>query len=148
MLPGAVPNLAFLDEVWTQVLALVLPVATPAQVHLYVNQPTLQPNMVVGAFTEATYAGYAAVPVPHWLVATTPGNAQLITYPTSVCAFTATGTLAGQTAYGYWIDDHAGNLVQAEYFPAPVPMSAPGDQINFLPGVGLGFWQSTALIVP
>lgn len=145
---AATVNLAYLQEVWAEILTAVFPIATLPKVHLFTNSPTLQPGMVVAAFTEATFSGYAATAIAGLLASTTPGNTQVVTYPTGVVTFTFTGSGTGTTVNGYYITDHANNLVSAEYFPDPVPLSVTNDSVSFLPGFGIGPFSASIIMVP
>lgn len=140
-------TIAYFNEVWTQILAVIFPTLHLPTVHLFTNTPTLQPTMQPGDFTEAVFTGYSPVTISGFIAPTFPANGQAQAYPTDVVTFTSTGT-GTDTVNGYFIKDNAGFLVSAEYFPNPVPFTATGDTVSFLPGFGIGPGLNSAVIVP
>lgn len=96
-------------------------------VSLYTNDYVPQPTDVVGAYTEASFTGYASAA----LTLTGPIN----TGPTTqgmigTVTFTMSAVTAGtQTVYGYFLSDGAGNFQGAEKFAAQQLFVNPGDTL-------------------
>lgn len=90
--------------------------------------PTI--DTVAGAFTEATFNGYASqTPIgfgaPSVLLPSGQGLGN-----TSPGWFFAAGSglvIPGETVLGYWIDDGAAAMYLIEVFDSPVPFAAFGD---------------------
>jgi hypothetical protein len=94
------------------------------RVRLFSNNYTPDNAMVIGSFTECTFAGYAAVAPAGWTVPVVA--AHLATSQANPVTFTITaGT---QNVYGYYVTNVAGTVVYfAERDPAaPVVLAAAG----------------------
>jgi hypothetical protein len=107
------------------------PLLTTPTVHLYTaatNPPS--PQSAVADFTEATFAGYAAV-----VLASLVGPVLL---PSSEgyglighADFIGGAVVSpGQVIIGYWIDDGTATFYAGEAFQNPIPISVPGDFIS------------------
>lgn len=108
--------------------------ATDVVLHLYVNDVTPAEADVVGDYTEATAAGYAAATLTggSWTVSTTGG--------------TTSGAYAQQdfviteatTVYGYYVTDVAGTtLLWAERFGTTAVLGSGGGTISITPSIEL-----------
>lgn len=98
-----------------------------AEVHLYTNTPAIDPDNVVGDFTEATFTGYAAVTTVTWGAPGNVSNVGLVVY--SQVTFTAGAvTPPGEDVQGYYLTDSgASNVYAAEQFDDPVSFNESGD---------------------
>jgi len=109
---------------------VTLPVAAPfnlTSVRLFTNVFNPSVDMVIGDFTEATFAGYAVVAGLVWLG---PVNLAAAIYGMHVEAnFLAIDPIvAAENVEGYYLTDAAGTeLRAAERFPTPVPFAQGGD---------------------
>lgn len=104
---------------------------------LFKNNVALSPDMVVGAFEEADFAGYA---VPTEVVWGTPyidddNNAVMVGDQKT---FVATGDTPVNTIYGYYITTTAGVLKYAERLETPVVIAATGEGLTVVPKITLG----------
>jgi hypothetical protein len=91
--------------------------------------------LVVSAFTEATFAGYAAVSMATaWT--TTAGNPSEATRPQ--VTFTRTSTGAVQNVFGYYVTRNSdGVLMWFEHFDAAIPVEINGDAVIVTPRLTL-----------
>jgi len=107
--------------------------ATPF-VHLWTAGPTnLLPTALPADFTEATFAGYAAVALPLPLVGPINVDAQHIGDHSPADFLGGAVVFPGQSILGYWVDEAAaGGVVNymAERFVSPVPIAFVGDFIS------------------
>jgi hypothetical protein len=120
------------------------PLLTTPKCHLFTAGPSpITPTNVIGDFTEATFAGYAAV-----VLGALSADINLpsgLGYGRQVDADFIGGAVVapGETILGYWIDDGAAALYMAETFVVPIPIAIPGDFI----GIDNIFGSITPLVV-
>ena len=96
---------------------------------LFTNNHTPVDTDVVGDYVEATFAGYAEIPLvsANWVV--TPGDPASAAYPDIVFTRTVSGAL--QTVYGYYVVQRVSEvLMWAELFSDNDPTNAPYDMVN------------------
>jgi hypothetical protein len=104
---------------------------------LFKNNHTPVDTDTEADYTEATFVGYAAIPLDHTLWVTTPGNPASSDYPT--VTFTSTGGGQNETIYGYYVVQRlSGKLLWAELFSdndpqAPYLIVNIGDNIAWEP---------------
>jgi len=101
---------------------------------LYQNNHTPVIGDAVGAYTEATFTGYAAATLTgaSWTISgTNPASA---TYAQQ--SFSSTANQSAQTIYGYFvIRTTAADLICAELFATPIVIQFNGDTINITPTI-------------
>jgi len=105
--------------------------ASPDQavLHLYQNDINPDANSVVGSFTEATFTGYAAIPLTMSAVALNDSNIPVS--QSNLCHFQPSGTAVTNTIYGLYITDEPGTtLLVAQRFNTPQVMSSVFNAIN------------------
>ena len=109
-----------------------VPVST-AVLHLYQNNHTPADADTVSAYTECTFAGYAAQSITGWTTPTATGHVSRST--ATKLTFTRTSTGTTQTVYGYYVTDAGGtNLLWAELDPSsPIPITNNGDTYAVTP---------------
>ena len=104
-----------------------------AKVHVYTNNHTPDRGDALGAYTEATFAGYAAVSLvgATWPSASVSAHLATAVYGATV-SFTRSTTGSAQTCYGIYVTDSAGTtLLGAALFDSgPYTVTNAGDQIN------------------
>lgn len=105
--------------------------------HLYINNHTPTDGDDVTDYTEATFGGYASIPLASWGAAFL--NAANIAESDEILrTFTCTGAPLTNTVYGYYVTDSGGNLVGAELNPAGgTPITAAGQVYPVWPRVTL-----------
>lgn len=104
------------------------------KVRLYVNNYTPDETSTNGSFTEATFTGYAVSTGNAMGAAALVGTTATATGPQ--VTFTATAGGSGDTVYGYYVQDSAGNYLFAEKaIPAGFAMGTNGLQIAVTPKV-------------
>lgn len=102
---------------------------TTPTMHLYTARSApITPQSTVAEFTEANFVGYAAVALTFSAPINLSGNVGIATLATA--NFIAGVLTSTQNVQGYWVDDTAGNFYCAEDFPAPVPITLPGDFVS------------------
>lgn len=99
-------------------------------VHLFINNVTVTPNLILGDLTEATFTGYAlqniAAPAAPVNDPTYGGFSTFL--PSNVFTCTAApGT--PQTVYGWYLLDAAGALIAAGNLPTPIVINDAGDAV-------------------
>lgn len=100
--------------------------------HLFKSNTTPVAATVIGDFTEADFAGYAAATLDLSATITTNGGgaAQLVA---AAATFTRSSTGTSQNVYGWYITQ-AGNLICAHRFSdAPVVLTNSGDALTVTP---------------
>jgi hypothetical protein len=89
-------------------------------------------------FTEATFAGYAAVTLTAGAWTTAEGNPSTVTYNSTV-SFIRSSTGTDEPQYGYYVTRSSdGLLMWYEYFdetPAAVSIDTAGEQIDVVPAL-------------
>jgi len=103
-----------------------------ATVHLFKNDFAPNPDMVIGDFVEATYTGYAAIPIPAWGLDYRDdlGNDVNLANPVQ---FVGPSDSVPQVIYGYYIRSAGGGtpLLSAERFvDGPLSMNLPTDLLT------------------
>lgn len=92
--------------------------------------------LAVGAFTEATFAGYASVALTGGAWTTTPSDPSTGTYAAQTFTRSSTGT--AQLIYGYYVTLTAGGALRwFEQFAAPVSVEFIADAITLTPTITL-----------
>lgn len=115
--------------------------ATPiggGKLRLFTAPTTVNNTKVIGDFTEATFAGYAAVALTTstWAAATAASHVATSTYGATV-TFTRSTTGASQTIYGWYLTDSAGTKLYAcaLFASGPYTVTNSGDKINVVPSL-------------
>lgn len=103
---------------------------TALRLHLFQNNLTPTTNTVIGDFTEATFAGYAAVDIITWSAPSVA--AHVATIGAAVRTFTRSTTGAGQTIYGYYVTNNGDTILWwSERDPnAPITLTNAGDSYS------------------
>jgi hypothetical protein len=114
---------------------------TTPTLHLYTAVAVpLNQNMVVGNFTEADFAGYAAVTLPTLVgPVNLPAGDGKGMFADGVFTASSGITTPGQVIVGYWVDNAATDVYLAEQFPAPVLIVNPGDFVDVSVFFGLPY---------
>lgn len=113
-------------------LALLQTHLVDSVMHLYQNDVTPTPALVLGDLTVATFTGYAGVDLAAW------GNPfldaeNMATILSPLATFRPTGTAIQNVIYGWYILDDGGLLVAAGRFEnAPLPMGATSNVISIV----------------
>jgi hypothetical protein len=141
---------AYLLEAMAALLTNVFnPSTNHAKIHLAVAPFTPTPSMTPASFTEATFAGYAAVSITGWGTPHFDNQLQaLMMATTPALEWTPSASTTPNDIVGYWIQDNAGNVVCAEAFPAPIPLHNPTQTLMFTAGVAYGPYKFTTQIAP
>ncbi len=109
---------------------------TGCHVRLYKNNYTPVDATVVGDLTAADFQGYSQANLASPAAATTVSNKAVTSWDQVTYTKGAGGT--GNSIYGYYVVDSAGNLLWAERDPAaPVDMSVDGNQYKVTPKLTL-----------
>lgn len=122
------------------ILALATSVAYSCRLftnHVHSGLTATQINALTEAsFTEATFAGYAAVTLTAGAWTTTEGNPSTVVYNSTV-SFIRSSTGTDQPQYGYYLTRVSdGKLYWYEYFdetPTAVSIDTAGEQIDVVP---------------
>lgn len=107
-----------------------------AVLRLFQNNKVPAATDVAADYTEATFTGYAAQPIITFA-------APVLTAPREITSaapmlFTAGVIGTGNSIYGYYVTDLAGNLLWAERDTnAPILMTTTGDQYTIIPRFSL-----------
>lgn len=122
---------ALLDALSARPAAALL--VTPF-VHLFTAGPSpITPDSVPGDFTEATFAGYAAVAWTLPLLGPINISANNLGVHNVENFLGGAVVPPGENILGYWVDEAAAagtTLYMAETFVSPVPIAFPGDFIS------------------
>lgn len=145
-----VPGNAFLAEVAAAVIAgpLLVSEAVAPILHLASAIFTPGPTLTPASFTEATYEGYATVLMQAWPAPVLTPNGNVSVNASNIAVFQPTGTTTPNTIYGWWLQDHAGNVVCCNTFPTPIVMDSPANQIALVVGWAVGPWSYTYTLLP
>lgn len=102
------------------------------QVLLYVNLRSPAVNDTLANYTQCTWPGYSPIVLipAEWTGSTTNGVATY-QYPLVTWAFDPSNQ-AQQTVYGYLVIDQGGDLLYAEQFAAPYPISPQGGTLPLI----------------
>jgi len=107
-------------------------------VHLFKNDYSPSWNSVLADFVESDFDGYAPQNVAQFFFQGFAGQIGYMLALDSNTFLVGSGTTPPQVAYGYWIQDAAGDLLWAERDPdGPVDMSSFGNQYQIYPRLGL-----------
>jgi hypothetical protein len=110
-------------------------IMTGAKLHLFTNNPVLNPLMVVGDFTEATFAGSVALTL---IYGATYNDADGFTSFSTVELTFMTDGVIPETVNGWYVTDSTGAVVLfADYFTTPQQYGAAGDGYSFSVVFGL-----------
>ena|SRR5882672_3348333 len=91
------------------------------------------PTSVPGTdFTEATFDGYAALPVAAFDAAYLTADGSAETIPTTIAHFAPTGTTTPNVIAGYWLVGSNGDYLGGEVFDTPVPLNSPTTALNLI----------------
>lgn len=126
-------NLVFPDQglqYWMQQM-----LATGIDLHLFVNNVTITQSTLLSALTEATWTGYAVVPLAFgsWTFSVAGHTGIAIAGPQSF----SNSSGSAQTAYGWYLTDSGSSMLLAggQFDGAPVSIPDGGTQI-VIPSVG------------
>lgn len=104
-----------------------------AVVHVYQNNHTPAHGDVLGAYTEATWPGYAsqALTPSTWPASSISAHVASAQYAATI-TFERSSTGTAQSAYGIYVTDSGGTilLAAASFDGGPYTMQNAGDQIN------------------
>lgn len=124
-----------------QLSALLAALGANLKLSLFTAPTTNSKTNPLGAYTEATFAGYAAV-APAWGAPSLDGNGNAVAVATAV-TFTSTGASPTNTLYGYYLYDALTNKVWwSELFSAPIMINASGQSVTVTPSAYLGDCQT------
>lgn len=120
------------------ILSQLLPLATAWWLRLYVNDHTPTPADTAADYVEPTGSWYAPLILDQWgqtyNTATGLGRVDNV-----IRTYTAAGTLADESVYGYWVATDNFQLVWAERGPlSPYPMNTAGRTVRVLPRLSTG----------
>jgi len=106
-----------------------------AKAHLFINAIVPTASSIVSNFSEATFTSYAAQTIvwntPPYINAN--GQAEMTG---GTLVFVAGSAPTTQTVYGAFVTDSGGtNLLWAERFTIPVPVTVAGDGVTFVPAL-------------
>ncbi len=105
---------------------------TPLTLKLFKNNYTPVAGTTLAALTEADFNGYVAKALTNW-TSPTPVASRAQTQADPVNWTKGVGG-TGNSIYGYYVIDNAGNLLWAERDPnAPIDMNTDGKQYLILP---------------
>ena len=103
-------------------------------VHLFTAGPApITPDSVPGDFTEATFAGYAAVALTLPLLGPINADSNDLGVHNEADFLGGAVVAPGETILGYWIDEAATAgtiLYAAETFDTPIPITSAGDYVS------------------
>ena len=105
-------------------------------IHLFTNDRTPVDGDDAGDYTQASFAGYAAITLTmaNWgAVSVTDFIASMVYAPNPEFSYTA-GAGGAVTVYGYYLLDNASNFVMAERVVTEKSIS-PGDKIQVTPRI-------------
>ncbi len=108
------------------------------KIHLFTSVAgPITPTLTPSSFTEATFPGYAFVPVSPFAYPVNLGasNGLAVGYE-SLFVASSSITVPGQTVAGYWMDDGATHVYVAELFPTTIAFANPYD------------WLALTVLVP
>jgi hypothetical protein len=142
------PGSAFLAEELAALLAGILSTPSFPLVHLAAASFAPGPGLDPSTLTEATYDGYAAKLLTGWGTPHLVASGNVVVDATPVLGWTPTGSLTPNTIYGWWVIDHAGNLVSSGLLPAPVLLHGTATTLSFVFGLGQGPWNYTTTVLP
>jgi hypothetical protein len=113
-----------------QILTLGLTGLGTLTVHLVQAYFAELDTMIPGDFTEATYDGYAPLPLVYsGMEPLDPGGKQVGDYAT--LTWTCTGSTFPNVIYGYYVEDSLGNVLLVEAFGgSPRPMNTNGATVS------------------
>lgn len=110
-------------------------------IHLFKNQPALTPGMALADFQEPTFTGYSApnMAATQGLLHLDGVTQDLVMGSDSMFYDSVTAIInPGEIVYGYYVATSDTNqLLWAAYLPAPVPVSAVLEAVNFIPSFAL-----------
>jgi hypothetical protein len=121
-------------------LDMLAPVATflgaNATLHLYQNNHTPLHGDTAAAYTEATFSGYAGIPLTSW--GTPYLSADFHAWIDEVLrTWTCTASSPANTIYGYYVLGAGGRLLWAELAATSVAINAAGQTYSVLPRFSL-----------
>lgn len=107
---------------YTQAGGGVAGILNGAKLVLFTNSLTLTKSTPLGALTQPTYTGYAAVVIT-WGAAVRDATGDIVTLSQSIPIQMGSSTDPSTTIVGYGVEDAAGaNLLFAEVLDAPIPL--------------------------
>lgn len=101
-------------------------------IKLFMNDVTPGLGTKVADLTEATFTGYAAVPVTGWdatQLDPATGLPIIVQQTPAIAGFPQTGTTIVNTIFGFWVELN-GHILLAERFDNPIQMDTTGKNIN------------------
>lgn len=109
--------------------------ATAIRIHLFKSNTTPTTSSVLGDFTEADFAGYAALNLITWAAPSVTSHVGRMTAATRT--FTRSTTGAAQSIYGYYVTDNSDTvLLWAERDgAAPIVLTNAGDSYTITPAL-------------
>lgn len=115
---------------WLAILdsAAAAALLTTPVVELFISGPPLTGNDVYANYKPCTFAGY----LPAQLKLNKAGNLLNGDQARTAPAYfeVGAGNTIDESALGYLVSDGAAKIYMAEFFPSPVPFSAPGDFLD------------------
>jgi hypothetical protein len=143
-----VPGNASLQAALVETLSTIYATATPPVIHLAAAIFAPGPNLDPTTLTEATFTGYAALPITTFGVPHLLANGTIVAEATSAVNWTPTGTVITNTIYGWWMVDHTGKLLGSGLLPTPVLMDSLTSFLMLVPAIGIGPWLYTTPLLP
>lgn len=109
--------------------------ATAIRIHLFKSNTTPTTSSVLGDFTEADFAGYAAQDLVTWAAPSVAAHVARMTAANRT--FTRSTTGAAQNIYGYYVTDNSDTvLLWAERDgAAPIILTNAGDSYTITPAL-------------
>jgi hypothetical protein len=138
---------AYMIEALDAILTGPLETTEAPTVHLAAAAFAPGPSLTPASFTEATFTGYNPIAVVAWDTSHYNGTIALANNSTAL-SWTPTGTTVANTIYGYWLQDHAGNVVQSGLFPTPQTLDGPTTTLAISIQVGVSQVPNSVIVLP
>jgi hypothetical protein len=142
------PANAFLVEAFDALLMVPFNPPNYPVMHLAAAAFAPGPALNPGTLTEATFDGYAAQPAAGFGTPHLVANGNVIMDFTPAYTWTPTGSTTANTIFGWWVMDHAGNLVSSGLLPTPVLLHGAGTTLSIVYGIGVAPWNYTSVVLP
>jgi hypothetical protein len=101
-------------------------------VHLFKNNATVDHNTVLADLTEADFSGYASITLSGGTVQSLLDASRRAVTLWNMVSWTKSGA-TGNTIYGYYYKNNAGDLTGVEKWDSPETMTTDGQVLQFVP---------------